>query len=100
MDGLTRQLFVVQARPETIHSRKATDRVVEYKIQKRDAGSGPGMTGEKVITTGIAIGDRIGSGKVRIMFSLDGRGGSTDGNDFRACGMLVTDISIPTGSRS
>nr|MBP6698924.1 phosphoenolpyruvate synthase [Flavobacteriales bacterium] len=95
VDGLTRQLFVVQARPETIHSRKATDRVVEYKIQKRDAGSGPGMTGEKVITTGIAIGDRIGSGKVRIMFSLDGRGGSTDGNDFQKGDVLVTDMTDP-----
>jgi pyruvate,water dikinase len=34
VDGLTKQLFIVQARPETIHSRKATDRVVEYKIDK------------------------------------------------------------------
>lgn len=87
VDGLTKQLFIVQARPETIHSRKASDRVVEYKINK--TGS------EKVITTGIAIGDRIGSGKVRILFSLDGRGGETDGKDFQQGDVLVTDMTDP-----
>lgn len=87
VDGLTKQLFIVQARPETIHSRKATDRVVEYKINK--TGS------EKLITTGIAIGDRIGSGKVRILFSLDGRGGETDGKDFQQGDVLVTDMTDP-----
>jgi len=87
IDGLTKQLFIVQARPETIHSRKATDRVVEYKIDKpADA---------KVITTGIAIGDRIGSGKVRILYSLDGRGGDTDGKDFQKGDVLVTDMTDP-----
>lgn len=87
VDGLTKQLFIVQARPETIHSRKATDRVVEYKINKEDDA--------KVITTGIAIGDRIGSGKVRILFSLDGRGGETDGKDFQQGDVLVTDMTDP-----
>ena len=61
VDGLTKQLFIVQARPETIHSRKATDRVVEYKI---NPGSGAGVS--KVITTGIAIGDRIGHIGIKI----------------------------------
>lgn len=87
VDGLSKQLFIVQARPETIHSRKATDRVVEYKIQKPE--------GVKTITTGIAIGDRVGAGKVRIMFSLDGRGGDTDGKDFQKGDVLVTDMTDP-----
>jgi pyruvate, water dikinase len=103
VDGLTNQLFIVQARPETIHSRKATDRVVEYKIMNPDVSATvtpsaiEGQTKKKhpVITTGIAIGDRIGSGKVRIMFSLDGRGGSTDGNDFQKGDVLVTDMTDP-----
>ncbi len=69
VDGLTKQLFIVQARPETIHSRKATDRVVEYKIDKPEDVT--------EVTRGIAIGDRVGAGKVRILFSLDGRGGDT-----------------------
>lgn len=96
VDGLTKQLFIVQARPETIHSRKATDRVVEYKIKNPDATAAP--TDKKkhpIITSGIAIGDRIGSGKVRILFSLDGRGGDTDGKDFQQGDVLVTDMTDP-----
>mgnify|MGYP001228446035 FL=1 len=92
VDGLSKQLFIVQARPETIHSRKANDRVVEYKLE---TGSGPAPTPPKVITTGIAIGDRVGAGKVRILFSLDGRGGSTDGKDFQQGDVLVTDMTDP-----
>ncbi|MBK9627176.1 MAG: phosphoenolpyruvate synthase [Flavobacteriales bacterium] len=87
VDGLTKQLFIVQARPETIHSRKATDRVVEYKIDK------PAEV--KEIIRGIAIGDRVGAGKVRILFSLDGRGGDTDGKDFQHGDVLVTDMTDP-----
>lgn len=92
VDGLSKQLFIVQARPETIHSRKDSDRVVEYKLEhdKEVAGSGP-----KVISTGIAIGDRVGAGKVRILFSLDGRGGDGDGKDFQQGDVLVTDMTDP-----
>ncbi len=98
VDGLTKQLFIVQARPETIHSRKATDRVVEYKILNPDVtpSAVEGQTKKHPeITRGIAIGDRIGSGKVRILFSLDGRGGSTDGKDFQQGDVLVTDMTDP-----
>lgn len=92
VDGLTKQLFIVQARPETIHSRKDSDRVVEYKLEhdKEVAGSEP-----KVISTGIAIGDRVGAGKVRILYSLDGRGGDGDGKDFQQGDVLVTDMTDP-----
>ncbi|MCB0764951.1 MAG: phosphoenolpyruvate synthase, partial [Flavobacteriales bacterium] len=92
VDGLSKQLFIVQARPETIHSRKATDRVVEYKL---DHGTGPDVAAPSVITTGIAIGDRVGAGRVRILFSLDGRGGDTDGKDFQQGDVLVTDMTDP-----
>src|SRR5690606_2848147 len=74
IDGLTGQLFIVQARPETIHSRKANSKLVEYRI------SNPSP--DKRILSGIAVGDKIASGKVVIMYALDGRDGSHDGNDF------------------
>ncbi len=92
VDGLTGDLFIVQARPETIHSRKADDRVVEYKL---DHDTTPGAVQPKVITKGVAIGDRVGAGKVRILFSLDGRGGGTDGKDFQQGDVLVTDMTDP-----
>ncbi len=88
VDGLTKQLFIVQARPETIHSRKATDRVVDFRIEKEGIDL-------QEIARGIAIGDKIGTGKVRIMYGLDGRDGSTDGNDFKPGDILVTEMTDP-----
>ncbi|MCC6938326.1 MAG: phosphoenolpyruvate synthase [Flavobacteriales bacterium] len=87
VDGLSKQLFILQARPETIHSRGDADKVVDHKIK---------LTGdEKIIAKGIAIGAKVGTGKVRIMYSLDGRGGGTDGKDFQKGDVLVTDMTDP-----
>ncbi|HMN06557.1 MAG TPA: phosphoenolpyruvate synthase [Flavobacteriales bacterium] len=89
VDGLSKQLFIVQARPETIHSQGNSDRLVEYKVDHNPASE------PQVITKGIAIGDRVGAGKVRVMFSLDGRGGGSDGKDFQQGDVLVTDMTDP-----
>ena len=32
VDGLSKELFIVQARPETIHSRKDHSKIIEYSI--------------------------------------------------------------------
>lgn len=87
VDGLTNQLFIVQARPETIHSQKDHNKLVEYKIL--DAMP------ENRIMHGIAVGDKIATGKVVIMYSLDGRDGSHDGVDFTEGDVLVTDMTDP-----
>lgn len=87
VDGLTHQLFIVQARPETIHSRKDETKLVEYKITEASP--------EKRILNGIAVGDKIATGKVVIMYSLDGRDGSHDGIDFNEGDILVTEMTDP-----
>jgi pyruvate,water dikinase len=87
VDGLTNQLFIVQARPETIHSRKDETKLVEYKVAKVPA--------EKRVLQGIAVGNKIASGKVVIMYSLDGRDGSHDGIDFHEGDVLVTEMTDP-----
>lgn len=87
VDGLTGQLFIVQARPETIHSQKDNSKLVEYKLTE--------AAPEKRILTGIAVGGKIGSGKVVIMYAMDGRDGSHDGTDFQEGDVLVTDMTDP-----
>ena len=72
VDGLTGDLFIVQARPETIHSRKSYDTLTEYVMKAHQA---------KTLLTGIAVGDKIASGKVKIMYSLDKR--VMEGEDFK-----------------
>ena len=84
VDGLTQQLFIVQARPETIHSRKDHNKLTEYLMQPHQ---------QKPILKGIAVGDQIGCGRVKIMYSLDKR--LTDGNEFKAGDVLVTDMTDP-----
>jgi len=85
IDGLTGGLFIVQARPETIHSRKSTNTLTEYTLSDT-AGA------RQLIGKGIAVGDKIASGKVNILYSLDKRVG---GHEFAAGDVLVTDMTDP-----
>lgn len=87
VDGLSNQLYIVQARPETIHSQTDEHSLVEYQILAPQP--------EKRILKGIAVGSKIGAGKVVIMYSLDGRDGSHDGVDFREGDILVTEMTDP-----
>ena len=85
VDGLSKQLFIVQARPETIHSQKDFSKITEYVMDD--------TVEKKVLVRGIAVGDKIGAGKVSILFSLDKR--VTDGHEFEAGDILVTDMTDP-----
>jgi pyruvate, water dikinase len=87
VDGLTNQLFIVQARPETIHSQHDNSKLVEYRIADDVQG--------KRILKGIAVGSKIAAGKVVIMYALDGRDGSHDGTDFKEGDILVTEMTDP-----
>lgn len=83
-DGELNELFIVQARPETIHSRKDHSKITVYKItepiEERQ---------EKVLTSGIAVGDKVAVGKVKLMHSLE------DAKDFKEGDILVTDMTDP-----
>ena len=85
VDGLSKQLFIVQARPETIHSRKDFNKITEY-VMDADVP-------RKTLFKGIAVGDKIGTGKVAVLFSLDKR--ITEGHEFQAGDVLVTDMTDP-----
>jgi pyruvate, water dikinase len=87
VDGLSNKLFIVQARPETVHSNKDRDKLVEYTITNPDP--------QKRILSGIAVGDRVATGRVVIMYSLDGRDGSRDGIEFQEGDILVTEMTDP-----
>ena len=58
-DGITGELFIVQARPETVHSAKQQTAVAE--IYRLTGEHGPAMT------TGQAVGEKIGAGRVRVV---------------------------------
>ena len=78
LDGLDGQLYVVQARPETVQSRSGN--VIErYEMKGRS----------DVVVEGRSIGARIGAGKARIITSLD------DMDKIAAGDVLVTDMTDP-----
>jgi pyruvate,water dikinase len=83
-DGELNELFIVQARPETVHSQKNHSKIITYKItepyEERE---------KKRIVEGIAVGDKVAFGKVRILHSLE------DAKDFQAGEVLVTDMTDP-----
>ncbi len=89
IDGLTNELFIVQARPETIHSQEQTESIKEYEI--KDSNN----LADKLILEGVAVGDKIGTGKVRRILTLDGRDGSSDETDFKEGEVLVTEMTDP-----
>lgn len=78
-DGITNELFIVQARPETVHSSEEERVYREYRMEK---------TGSKLVS-GIAVGAKIGSGKVRVIRDVKGI------RSFQKGEVLVTEITDP-----
>jgi pyruvate,water dikinase len=78
-DGKTGQLFIVQARPETIHALRDFSKIKEYKLQEKG----------KEIVKGISVGSKIAAGKANVI--LDAK----DVNQFKAGEVLVTDMTDP-----
>lgn len=78
-DGKTGELFIVQSRPETVHSLDTAKFYQEYEIK----------TKKKPILTGIAIGNKIGLGKVRLIENVNKLSGLKKGE------VLVTRMTDP-----
>ncbi|MGN6516256.1 MAG: phosphoenolpyruvate synthase [Rhizomicrobium sp.] len=78
-DGIDGKLYIVQARPETVASRRKTGSIQTYSLQKKGA----------VIVSGHAIGEKIAAGAVRIVKDRQ------DLAAFKAGEVLVADTTTP-----
>jgi pyruvate,water dikinase len=78
-DGNTGKLYIVQARPETVKSRGTTTTLERFQLNEKS----------KVLTEGRAIGQKIGSGKARVIRSL------ADMNKVQPGDVLVADMTDP-----
>ena len=72
-------LFIVQARPETVHSQKDTNYMETYKLLEKG----------EVLATGKAVGSKIGQGKAHVIKDV------SEITDFNAGEVLVTDMTDP-----
>jgi pyruvate, water dikinase len=78
-DGGTGKLYIVQARPETVHSHNRKLTLKEFSLS----------TNDKPIVKGKAVGRSIVSGKVSIVKSL------ADGGKVKPGDIIVADITNP-----
>ena len=78
-DGLDGELYILQARPETVKSQAAGKAEYRYKLKSKGA----------VIVEGRAIGQKIGTGPVRIVHNI------SEMDKVQAGDVLVTDMTDP-----
>jgi pyruvate, water dikinase len=78
-DGVSGELYVVQARPETVHSRRAHPKLRLYTMKG----------GAASIAQGLAIGDGVVRGRVRVLHD------PRQASQMRPGDILVTEITDP-----
>ncbi len=78
-DGVDGKLYVLQARPETVKAGEKVDTLRRYRLKQRS----------EVLATGRAIGQKIGSGAVRVVKT------AAEMSSVREGEVLVTDMTDP-----
>ena len=78
-DGIDGEIYILQARPETVKSRRDGQQLERFELEQRG----------EVICSGRSIGQRIGSGRARIVMEL------ADMDALEPGDVLVTDMTDP-----
>ena len=78
-DGTTNELFIVQARPETVQSQKNMNILEEYVLKEKGA----------LIMTGLSVGRKIGAGKSHVIKNVN------DIGNFKTGEVLITEKTDP-----
>lgn len=79
LDGQENQLYIIQARPETIHSVRDLNVIEEYVLEKKS----------RLLSTGKSVGNRIGAGTANRIMDI------SDIAKFKPGEVLVTDMTDP-----
>ncbi len=78
-DGETGELYIVQSRPETVHAPEERSTYEEYSVN----------TDKEPLVTGIAVGNKIGTGKVKVIKDVKNIDRFEEGD------VLVTEMTDP-----
>jgi pyruvate,water dikinase len=78
-DGSSGEIYILQARPETVESRSSSNSLERYILKQRD----------EILVEGRSIGQRIGAGKVKLVPGVEHLDKVKDGD------VLVTDMTDP-----
>jgi len=80
IDGTDHNIYIIQTRPETIHSNEGDNLEIQNFVLEEKSD---------VLVTGVAVGDKISSGKVKILKDI------YDCDDFNEGDILVTEMTTP-----
>lgn len=80
LDGITNKLYILQTRPETVHSiKRDTLQITKYSLLEKG----------DLLISGVAVGDKISSGKIKVLRNM------SEYKLFNAGDILVTDMTTP-----
>jgi pyruvate,water dikinase len=80
LDGLDNNMYIIQARPETIHSNNTNNLVIKKYILKEKS---------EILLEGVAVGDKISNGKVKYLTDI------SQHKTFEKGDILVTEMTTP-----
>jgi pyruvate, water dikinase len=78
-DGITGELYIIQARPETVQSQRALDLLEVYRLEEKGT----------VVATGTSVGEKIAGGPARVITDLHRL------SEFRPGDILLADTTTP-----
>jgi len=78
-DGKTKKIFIVQARPETVHALRDKNIYKEFVLKEKS----------RILVKGTAVGSKIATGKIRVIKN------TKDIGKFQKGEILVTEITDP-----
>jgi pyruvate,water dikinase len=79
IDGIDQNIYIIQTRPETIHSNESELKLIKYILKSKS----------NILIKGVAVGEKISSGKVKILKSME------EYHLFNPGDILVTDMTTP-----
>lgn len=79
VDGVNNQMYIIQARPETIHSVRNMNVIEDYILKEKGS----------LLVSGQSVGSKIGAGKVNRIMQADGI------SKFKKGEVLVTSMTDP-----
>ena len=79
IDGIEKKLYILQTRPETVHSNKKQSSLYNFSLNEKSIQ----------LCSGISVGDKISRGKVKLLKNVD------EYHLFNSGDILVTDMTTP-----
>ena len=79
LDGVDKNIYIIQTRPETIHSISDNLEISKYILNEKS----------KILVSGVAVGDKISTGKIKVLKNIDMF------DKFEKGDILVTEMTTP-----